>query len=98
MPKDRPTIIAEIGANHGVDMSSAKEMVQSAAESGADFVKFQSWQSKNLAPGDPNFERHRTAELSDEQHFELIEACRQHGVEFLTTCFDVHRVGFLATL
>ena len=37
-------IIAEIGANHNGDMSLAKEMIHAAAENGADFAKFQSWQ------------------------------------------------------
>jgi N,N'-diacetyllegionaminate synthase len=97
-PESRPMVIAEIGANHGGDMSLAKEMIRVAAECGADVVKFQSWQSKNLAPDDPNYDRHRKAELSDENHYELIDACKTHGVQFLTTCFDIHRVDFLASL
>jgi N,N'-diacetyllegionaminate synthase len=96
--ENRPLVIAEVGANHGGDMLLAKEMIRVAAECGADAVKFQSWQSKNLAPGDPNYDRHRKAELTDENHYELIDSCKKSGVDFLTTCFDVHRVDFLASL
>jgi N,N'-diacetyllegionaminate synthase len=94
----RTRIIAEVGANHGGDLDLAKKMIAVAADCGVDFVKFQSWQARTLAPGDPNFERHQTAELSDDDHRALIDECRRHGVAFLTTCFDVARADFLATL
>lgn len=43
-----PYIIAEIGANHNGDMVLAKEMIKSAADCGADAVKFQSWDNSSL--------------------------------------------------
>lgn len=94
----RTRIIAEVGANHGGDLGLAREMIAAAAGCGVDYVKFQSWQAERLAPGDPNFERHAKAQLSDAAHRELLACCRDHGVEFLTTCFDWRRVDFLASL
>jgi sialic acid synthase SpsE len=94
----RTKIIAEVGANHGGDMDLAKEMIRVAAAAGCDFVKFQSWQAETLAPGDPNFDRHKKAQLSDDAHRELIECCLEHGTQFLTTCFDHRRVEFLGSL
>ena len=94
----RTRIIAEVGANHGGDMGLARDMIAAAAEAGVDFVKFQSWQAETLAPGDPNFDRHKKAQLSDDDHVELMEECARCGVEFLTTCFDRGRVEFLAGL
>ena len=94
----RTKIVREVGANHGGDVGLAKEMIAVAADSGCDVVKFQSWQAQRLAPGDPNFERHSRAELSDDAHRELIECCQDHGVTFLTTCFDWRRADFLASL
>ena len=44
-------IIAEIGANHNGEMSLAKEMIEAAKESGADYAKFQSWKSETLIKG-----------------------------------------------
>ena len=41
-------IIAEIGWNHMGDDNLAEEMIKSAAESGADIVKFQYWDPKYL--------------------------------------------------
>jgi len=106
---NRVNIIAEIGANHNGDMSLAKEMVQAASESGADYAKFQSWQNSNIPPGpwdkdEPFFqfkskrEFYEIAEISDENHFELIEYCNSVGIKFLTMCFDRPRVEFLSRL
>ena len=44
-------IISEIGWNHMGDMELAKRMINSAAESGADICKFQTWSVKNLKSG-----------------------------------------------
>ena len=44
-------IITEIGANHNGDMGLAKEMIWAAAENGADYVKFQSWQASKISKG-----------------------------------------------
>ena len=41
----KTTIIAEAGVNHNGDMIIAKELIKVAAESGADFVKFQTFDS-----------------------------------------------------
>jgi len=94
----RTQIITEIGANHGGDIELAIKMIEAAARAGADWVKFQSWQAQTLKPGDPNFERHAKAQLSDENHYRLIQACEANHVKFLTTCFDKGRVEFLASL
>ncbi len=98
----RPRLIAEIGANHLGDMDLARAMVDAAVESGADTVKFQSWlpgkMVKDFPDYDTVFARHSRNQLSDDQHLELIEYCKSRGVGFLTTCFDIGRVEFLATL
>lgn len=102
-------IIAEIGANHNGDMNLAKEMIHAAAENGADFAKFQSWQASKIPPGpwdtpEPffNFKNKRDfydkAQLTNEQHYELIEECKKRDINFLTTCFDRERAEFLSGL
>ena len=40
---DHPFLIAEVGINHNGDITLAKEMVDAAAECGADCVKFQNF-------------------------------------------------------
>lgn len=91
-------IIAEIASSHNGDMELAKKMVRVAAESGVDMVKFQSWQSKNVADSDPDKARYASLELSDDAHISLKEECEENGVEFLTTCYDTGRIDFLKQL
>ena len=47
-PGHPPYIIAEIGSNHNGDMNLCRRLIDSAAESGAQAVKFQSWTDKSL--------------------------------------------------
>lgn len=91
-------IIAEAASNHRGDIARAVEMVWQAKEAGCSFIKFQSWQSRNLNPGDPDIEYFKKRELKDEDHFKLIEECKKAGIEFLTACFDSKRIEFLASL
>lgn len=91
-------VIAEASSNHCGDIAIAKEMIKKAAESGADYIKFQSWQAKNLRPGDPNYQRHKKTELSDNDHYTLIDECKKYKIQFLTSCFDINRVDFLSSL
>ena len=41
-------VIAEAGANHNRDLDMAKQLIDVAAESGADAVKFQTYTGKDL--------------------------------------------------
>lgn len=94
----RTKIIAEVSSNHGGDIKLAKEFIRVAAECGADYVKFQSWQAKNLRRDDSQYDWFVRSELSDEAHLELMEECEKRGISFLTTCFEAERVEFLASL
>jgi len=91
-------IIAEIASSHNGDIELAKAMIQTAAFCGADIVKFQSWQAKNVHKNDSDKKRYQKLELSDKDHFVLIEECKKCGVEFLTSCFDIGRIPFLKSL
>ncbi len=91
-------IIAEVGANHGGDIELAIKIIEAAAQAGAAWVKFQSWQAETLEPGYPDVEYYQKTQLSNEAHHRLIEACQANQVKFLTTCFDIGRVEFLASL
>ena len=94
----RTKVIAEVASNHGGDIKLAKQFIRVAAECGADYVKFQSWQGKNLRPDDSQYDWFIRSELSDKAHLELMEECRVRGIRFLTTCFEAERVPFLASL
>ena len=94
----RCRIIAEAASNHRGDLERAKAMVWAAREAGADFLKVQSWQAKNLRRDDPDRGYFEGRELGDEGHRALIAECRRAGIGFLTSCMDRGRIPFLAGL
>ena len=80
-------IIAEAGVNHNGDIETAKELINSAANAGADFVKFQTfkadklvtksakradYQNNNTKNNDSQYEMLKKLELSEESHEILI--------------------------
>ena len=74
-------IIAEIGWNHCGDMELAKQMAKSAADNGATYAKYQTWSVNRLKPGswddDGRRQIYEKAELSKENHIELINYCNK---------------------
>ena len=43
-----PIVVAEVGVNHNGNMKLAKKLIAEAAKSGADYVKFQTYNTKSL--------------------------------------------------
>jgi len=86
-------LIAEIGWNHMGDMELAKRMIEKAKESGADFVKFQTWSVNRLKRGSWNEDGRRQiyekAELSINKHRELKEYCDKVGITFFSSAFSI---------
>ena len=95
-------LIAEIGWNHLGDMGLACHMIDAAARSGADIVKFQTWSVSRLTSGSWDHDGRRKlygdAELSDDDHVMLKAHCESAGVGFLTACFSAHDVSRIASL
>jgi len=106
----RVYIIAEAGVNHNGSMKMAHELVDRAADAGADAVKFQTFIAEEvisrLAPKAPYQERltpseesqlemTRKLQLDATQHEELSQHCRSRGIEFLSTPFDLASVDLL---
>ena len=86
-------VIAEIGWNHCGDMKLAKQMAKAAAESGATYAKYQTWSVDRLKSGswdeDGRREIYEKAELSKEDHIELIRYCDKLGINFLSSVFSI---------
>ena len=109
-----PKIIAEIGCNHKGDMQIAREMIETAATyCKADVVKFQKRCVKELlTPEEYNaphphpeysygasYGEHREfLEFSLEQHRQLQKWCREYGVEYSTSVWDVTSAKEIITL
>ena len=79
-------IIAEIGWNHCGDINLAKKFIKAAKDNGADYAKFQTWSTSRLKKGswddDGRREIYEKAELSIEDHIELIGYCKECNISF----------------
>lgn len=91
-------LIAEVSTNHGGDLALAKAFISRFAEAGADWVKFQTTRVRHLRRDDPQYDWFTRAELSDDAHAELIEACRDAGTQFLTTIFHEDEIPLVRRL
>jgi N,N'-diacetyllegionaminate synthase len=109
----RTLIIAEAGVNHNGDINLAKQLIDVAAQAGADCVKFQTfaadrqvtrdaqkadYQTKATASQESQHAMLRRLELSPEMHRELIAHCAARGIGFLSTGFDIESVDLLISL
>lgn len=96
---NKPLIIAELGWSHGGNKNIAKEMIQAAAENGADFVKFQTWSEDKLRSGpwdhDGRREIYKQAQLSESDHEFYKNECERFNVKFLTSCFYHNDLSFI---
>jgi N,N'-diacetyllegionaminate synthase len=112
-PNPKALFIAEAGINHDGDIEKAKRMIDAAAESKADYCKFQSFKAKKLVTptaltssyidsGSKKGESFRDLltrlELSERDHYELKEYCDSKNIKFLSTAFDEASFDFLLKL
>ena len=110
---NRTLIIAEAGVNHNGDIKIAKQLIDVAADCGADYVKFQTfsadrivtksadkaeYQKQSSDSSESQFEMLKRLELSVEMHLKLIEHCKHKSIKFLSTGFDIQSVDLLVGL
>jgi N-acetylneuraminate synthase/N,N'-diacetyllegionaminate synthase len=107
-------VIAEAGVNHNGSLDIAIELIKAAAKSGADYIKFQTfitelnisrtakkaqYQLKNTKGiDDSQFEMVKNLELSFENFAYLNTICKQEGIGFLSTAFDLPSLDFIDSL
>ena len=109
----RPIVIAEIGCNHMGDFNIACDMIATAADCGADVVKFQKRTPKELltpeqynAPhpveynsfGKTYGEHREFLEFNVAQHQQLKEVCESHGVIYSCSVWDLTAAEEILTL
>lgn len=84
---NRSFVIADIGSNHKQDLTLAKESISAAAESGADAVKFQSIQLKDLYldPDNETSDFIKKLEFPEKWHFLLKEYCDKQNILFFSS-------------
>ena len=106
-------VISEAGVNHNGDLGLAKKLIEVAAKSGADYVKFQTfnaerlvtkkarkarYQMRNSNSSESQFEMLKSLELSETMHRELIEESGVQGIGFISTAFDIESANMLLLL
>ena len=106
--EDPTLIIAEIGNNHQGDVSFAKELVDLAADAGADIVKFQLrdmdalYRQAGAATGGEDLGAQYTLNLlgkyslGADQMIEVFDHCRARDLDILCTPWDTPSVKVLA--
>ncbi len=104
------SIIAEAGVNHNGQIEMAMQLIDAAADAGADTIKFQTFRTEELVsrhaakavyqqaltdPEESQFEMIKKLELDQPTHLLLKKQCRQRGINFLSTPFDLTSLDFL---
>ena len=103
-------IIAEIGINHNGSLEKLFKLVNVAKNSGADYVKIQTYIPENVmisnmksAPYQKNnlkgkkkiFDIIKKNQISFDDHFKIKNYCRNKKIKFLSSPFDIQSVKFL---
>lgn len=106
-------IIAEAGVNHNGDLGLARQLVDAAADAGADIVKFQTFRADRLVTavarkadyqaaatgaGESQHAMLQRLELTRAMHDELRAHCLTRGIEFFSTAFDDDSLDLLADM
>ena len=106
-------IIAEAGVNHNGSIKKAERLIEVASESGADYIKFQTFKAENLliksaekaeyqkrntSKNESQYEMIKKLELNREQHEHLINLCKLYSIEFVSSPFDLESIDLLNDL
>ena len=100
-------IIAEIGINHNGDMGICKQLIDIASDSGANCVKFQKRDINQVytqeflnSPresqwGTTQREQKLGLEFVAEQYQEIEDYCKEKGIEWFASAWDINSQKFL---
>ena len=106
-------IIAEAGVNHNGEIGLAKQLVDVAAEAGADAIKFQTFRADRVVSAatpkakyqlqttdasESQREMLQRLELSREAHHQLQAYCQEQNILFMSTPFDQESADLLDEL
>ena len=106
-------VIAEAGVNHNGNLKLAKELVETAKDCGADYVKFQTWRTENIVTrfakqaeyqevntgkSESQYEMLKRLELGYSEFTEIKAHCDASGIAFLSTPDDWESAIFLSDL
>lgn len=108
MPKT--LIIAEAGVNHNGSLDAALALVDKAADTGADAIKFQTFTAESLATSgarkakyqaqqtdaaESQLDMLRRLQLNESDYLVLAARCAERNIEFMSSPFDLQSVELL---
>jgi len=111
--KNRTFIIAEAGVNHNGDVKLAKRLIDVAKEAGADAIKFQTFQAKQLVSMNAPKSKYqlkstskkesqyfmlKKLELTEKEHKILADYCKEKKIMFISSPFDDQSLDLLLKL
>jgi sialic acid synthase SpsE len=92
-------LICEIGWNHLGKIKLAKKMIVAAKENGADFVKFQNFNVKNLMPGPWDFDGRRElytkSQMTLKKQNILYKFCKKININFFSSVSSINDAKML---
>jgi N-acetylneuraminate synthase len=101
-------IVAEIGINHNGSLDIAKKLIDAAVLAGCDAVKFQKRTPELCVPPEQRdviretpwgsmtyLEYRRRVEFSAEDYAEIAKYCRERGIAWFASCWDIPSVDFI---
>lgn len=104
----KPFLIAEIGINHNGSLSLAKKLIQLAADSGFDAVKFQKREPNISTPEDQKnklrqtpwgemsyLEYKKKTEFGNKEFREINKFCKKKKITWFASAWDVPSQNFL---
>ena len=108
----RSLIIAEAGVNHNGSLQNALKMVDLASKSGADFIKFQTFDPDSLSNtqlGLAKYQRNHSVQnnhlkmlkklsLSEKDFKKILFRCKKKKINFLSSPFDIKSIDLLKRL
>lgn len=111
--RNKVIIIAEAGVNHNGELEKALQLIDAAAEAGADYVKFQTFKTENLVQQEAKKAEYQVTNTNDDGtqfamlkkleipmdwYDKLIARANEKGIGFLSTGFDEESIDFLDQL
>lgn len=112
--EEKIIIIAEAGVNHDGKLKQALQLIDEAAKSGADYIKFQTFNASKLVSASAAKAAYQSANTGkpDESQHSMLEAlalgfddfrtlndyCREKQIGFLSSGFDHESILFIDSL
>ena len=113
MENKKTLIIAEAGVNHNGKIGCAFKLVDVAVKAGADIIKFQTFNARNLVlksakkaeyqvkntkSNSTHYSMLKELEMSNLMHKEIYNYCNKRKIEFLSTAFNIEELDYLVNL